>query len=421
MPAKAPEGPKKLTDRVVRGLPPAGRGYYILYDNEVSGFGVRVMASGARSFIFNYRFKGRTPRITIGAFGAWTALAARKRAAELRRMVDVGRDPMGERNADRDAPLMSQLFTRYLNEWAAKEKKPRSVAEDWGLIHGGRCMFDAKKKTFEQPAEPFNGTLGRFFARMQVAAVTREDVLRFHGSLHEIPFRANRGQALLSKAMNLAEVWGLRPDNSNPCRHVKKYEERGRDRYLDEAELTALGKTLAESKELAEVVAAIRLLLFTGCRVSEVLGLRRKQVDMKTGTARLEAAKAGVRDVHLSTPALAVLSELPVESEFVLGGLTYPVLDKAWRRIRSAAGLDDAHLHDLRHTTGTYAGAAGFNAFIVRDLLGHKTMTMTAKYVQRHADPVKEANEKVSTQIAAAMRGEEAEVVDLPTGNARRI
>jgi integrase len=408
------EGAMKLTEQSVTKLKPPAKGYVIDYDNghnkAVPGFGVRVTANGAKSFVFSYRFQGRTPRITIGKFGPWTALAARQRAIALRRLVDLGRDPMGERSAERNAPLMSELFNRYLEEWAAKEKKPRSVAEDWSLIHGGRCLFDAKKRTFEQPKKPFNGTVGRFFSKMQVAAVTREDVLRFHGDLRQTPFRANRGQALLSKAMNLAEVWKLRPDNSNPCRHVKRYEEPGRDRYLDEAELTALGKALTRSKERPEVVAAIRLLLFTGTRVSELLSLRRKRVDMRTGTVRLEDAKAGARDVHLSTPALAVLSELPVDNEFVFGGLTYPVLDKAWRRIRNAAGLDGVRIHDLRHTTGTYAGAAGFNAFVVRDLLGHKTMSMTAKYVQRHTDPVKEANEQVSGRIAAAMRGEEAEL-----------
>jgi integrase len=414
MTAKIPAGPTKLTDRLVRTLPPAeGRDYYILYDGEVSGFGIRVMASGAMSFILTYRFRGRSRRMTIGAFGAWTVLAARKRAAELRRIVDTGRDPMAERNADRDAPLMAELFARYLEEHAAIHKKPRSVAEDWGLIHGGRCVVDEKTKTFDRPEKPFNGTLGRFFARTQVAAVTRADVMKFQGALRETPYRANRAQALLSKAMNLAEVWGLRPENTNPCRHVQKYREQRRDRYLTETELTALGETLAKSGEPSVVVAAIRLLLFTGCRVSEVLGLRWNQVDMKAGTARLDDAKAGARDVHLSAPALAVLSELLVAGDFILGGLSYPVLDKAWRRIRGVAGLDDVRLHDFRHTTGTYAGAAGYNAFIVRDLLGHKTLAMTGRYVSRHVDPVKAANEKVSGQIAAAMRGEGAEVVSL--------
>jgi integrase len=410
----------KLTENSVAGLEAPAEGYVIEYDNEhgkaVPGFGVRVTANGVKSFVFSYRFRGRTPRLTIGKFGAWTALAARKRAIELRRLVDSGRDPMAERNAERGAPLMAELFTRYLNEYALPKKKLSSVAEDWSLIHGGKFLFDGKK--LGQPDKPFNGTLGHYFSKMQIAAVTRADVMRFHTSLRNTPYRANRALALLSKVMNLAELWEERPDNSNPCRHVEKYKEIERDRHLKDEELAALDKALKRSDPM--VAGAIKLLLFTGCRVSEVLGMTWEHIDAKTGVARLEDAKAGARDVQLSTPALAVLSELGTEEGPILGELTYSKLDKAWRQIRKEAGLEGARLHDMRHTTGTLAGGAGANAFLVRDLLGHKTLAMTGRYVGKHANPVKALNEQVSGQIAAAFKGKKAEVVDHPKKKARQ-
>jgi integrase len=109
-----------------------------------------------------------------------------------------------------------------------------------------------------------------------------------------------------------------------------------------------------------------------------------------------------------------VLSELGTDEGPILGELTYDKLDKAWRRIRKDVGLEGARIHDLRHTVGTYAGQSGTNAFVVRDLLGHKTLAMTDRYVGQYTDPVKVASEAVSNQIAAALRGKKAKVIDHP-------
>lgn len=403
-----------LTEKVVAQLKPPKVGYTLTNDGghpkAVSGFGVRTTAAGVKSFVLTYRFRGASRRFTIGRLGAHTVASARERAGELRRMIDEGRDPLEERIADREAPLMSELFDRYLEEHAAVHKKPRSYDEDWGLIHGGSRGADGKA------SKPYHGTLGHHFAKMQVVAVSREHVMKFHGGLKATPYRANRAIALLSKAMNLAEVWGLRPENSNPCRHVQKFKEEKRSRFLDGDELGRLGTALSSANLDTAVVAAIRFLVFTGCRVSEALGLRWADVDMKRGTARLVDAKAGARDVQLPAPALAGLSELSRKTDLLFNGLTYSSLDRAWRRIRDDAGLEGVRLHDLRHTTGTYAGAAGFNAFDIRDLLGHKTLSMTGRYVEKYADRLKHASGVVAGQIAAAMANEKAEVVPLPTG-----
>ena len=425
---------RRLTEREVARITAPASGYQIIYDADdkegkggnskaISGFGLRVTAHGAKAFIFNYRFKGRTRRITIGRLGPWTALAARKRAAELKRMVDVGKDPLHERDAHRGAPLMSELFTRYLIEHALPNNKLSSVAEDWSLIHGGKFRFDEKTKTFGKPDDPFGGTLGKFFAKMQVEAIEQDDVIRFKNSLQATPYRANRALALLSSAMNLAETWkrpnskeSLRPLNSNPCTHVARYKEKQRDRHLNDDELAALGKVLARSDP--KVAAAIRLLLFTGCRVSELLGLKGERINTKDGIVKLEDAKAGARDVQLSTEALVVLSELPSTGP-IFGDLTYSRLETAWRHIREDAGLAGARLHDLRHTAGTRAGASGANAFVIRDYLGHKNLAMTDRYVGKNANPVKQVSERVSDQIAAAFKGEAAEVSDHPKAGRR--
>jgi integrase len=389
----------RINEGSIKELRPPAKDNRVHWDDDLSGFGFRLTAAGAAAFVINYRFRGRQRRYTIGAAPPWTAKAARTRASELLRLIDQGIDPQAEREDDRNAPLMSDFFPRYLYEHAEKKKKTRSVAEDRKLIHGANDGDLA-------------GPIGRFFGKMQIQAVTRADVIKFHAGLSTTPYHANRCLALLSKMFNLAEAWELRAQNTNPCKHIERYREAKRERYLNADELARLGSALEASDEAPAVIAAIRLLLFTGCRVSELIALRWLDVDMKLGRARLVDAKAGGRDVQLPAAALHILAGLPVNTETVLG-IEYNHLDKAWRRIRKAAKLDGVRLHDLRHTTGTYAGASGHNAFIVRDLLGHKTLAMTGRYVEKYVDPLRAASEAVSAQIEAAMKGESAEIVRL--------
>jgi integrase len=210
--------------------------------------------------------------------------------------------------------------------------------------------------------------------------------------------------------MNLAERWKLRAQGTNPCRHLQRYPETKRTRYPKLDELQRIGAALAGiSPELA---GCIRFIALSGCRLSEGVGLMLEAVDFKTGEWTLADAKAGARTVVLGAPALALLSGLELAK-----GRAWPVtkhmVEKAWRRVRDQAEAPDLRIHDLRHGVGTYAGAAGLNAFIVRDLLGHRTMAMTGRYVSRHIDPLRLAADTVSGQIAAALEGKPAEVLPL--------
>lgn len=202
---------------------------------------------------------------------------------------------------------------------------------------------------------------------------------------------------------NLAELWGLRPDGSNPCRHVKHYPERKRDRFLTPDELGRVGQVLAEFEEGdfldRNYAAAIRLLALTGCRFGEILSLQWKWVNILAGTLDLPDAKAGGRRVPLGAAALELLLSLQTAAAgpWVVAGasadqpMNKPSLEHAWVRIRKSARIEDVRLHDFRHTVGTYSGQAGHNAFVVRDLLGHKTLAMTSRYVGTDIDPLRAA------------------------------
>ena len=422
----------KLVDRrsrhsrdgvVVAELPVPAKGNKVTYDSEVKGFGVRVTANSARAFVLNYRVRrgpkaGTERRYTIGSTAEWSTEAARTEAKRLKQMIDQGGDPVGEEEQDRQAPVVSDLCDRFLAEHVAK-KKPRTVAEYTRVI--------------EKNIKPKIG-------RLKAEAVEYEDIERLH---HDLGKRAKRQAnftiAVASKMFNLAERWGVRPQNSNPCKYIERYRENARDRYLKPEELERVGGALremeTEGKVRPEVAACIRFLALVGCRLNEAIGLDLADVDFRTGEWTLRDAKAGDRVVLLGAPALVLLASLgrTTGRAFVREDgtpITGNMVEHAWggekahsksRRkarpgIRDRAGVPDVRIHDLRHTVGTYGGASGLNAFLVRDLLGHKTMAMTGRYVSKHVDPLRAAADAISGQIAAAMEQPAADVAPLRRG-----
>ena len=328
----------RLIKRSVEKIAPSARDVY-LWDTEMPGFGVKVTPQGRRVYVLQYSFGGRSRRYTIGRHGIdLTADEARTEARRLRGQVADGHDPAGDCATQRSMPTLHEFAERYLAEHAAVKKKPRSVA-------GDKCNL-------ERHILPKLG-------RRKVTEIARADVARFHVAMKDHPTTANRCLALLSKMFNLAEKWGHRPDGTNPTRHVDKYPERRIDRFLSEVELARLGEVLDGAEQAGEhpsVVAAIRLLIFTGCRRNEILTLEWEHVDFDRGCLWLAVSKTGAKIVPLGAAAIELLSGLPRNegNPYVLPGAVpgrhYVALEKAWRRLRGHAGLDDVRLHDLRHS-----------------------------------------------------------------------
>jgi integrase len=417
-PGDAPKNRIKVTKRSVDSLPePLGKAT-VWYDERLAGFGVRVMPSGRRFYFVRYRNKhARSRWFTIGEHGEVTAEAAREKAQRILQTVAVdGSDPSGEREAFRTAPKVTHLLDRYIAEHLEKRNRPTT-------IRNFKCIV-------ERQIRPELGQLA-------VAAVTRQDIDKLHSARAETPRQANIVAAVCSKIFNLAETWGMRPEGTNPCRKIERYRENHRERFLSGEELARLGATLrlAETQGMPwkkggytiyrrVTTATIELLLFTGCRLSEVLNLRWPQVDFEAGTISLLETKSGSPQmVMMNAPARQVLHELHAAktSELVLpsvSSLRRPIsksaIEASWNKLKAAALIPDVRLHDLRHTVGTYAGQTGANAFLVRDLLRHKNLAMTGRYVNRAQAPVRTLNDQVGERIAAAMAGlPSAEIVPL--------
>jgi integrase len=382
----------KITKRTVDAVKPTGSDQF-LWDGDLKGFGLKVTAAGNKVYILQYRKGGRrspTKRVTIGRHGALTPEQARKEAARLSGAIVNGADPAAVRAAEKTAPTMAALASRFLSDHVATKTKARTATEYRRLI--------------ESMIVP---TLGGKLAR----DVTRADTSRLHHKLRATPYAANRVLAVLSKMFALAEKWGERPDGSNPCRHVEKYPERRRERMLSADEFGRLAGALKVSARSPYITAAIKLLIFTGARLSEILDLRWEWIDFDRGEARLPDSKTGAKTLHLPAPALAVLADLPrVEGNpyVIVGniaGARLVNLEKPWRAIRKAAGLPDVRLHDLRHAFASVAATSGMGLPIIGKMLGHTQAATTHRYAHFESDPVKAAAATVANKIAGAMQG----------------
>jgi integrase len=376
-----------------------------LWDRDLHGFGLKVTPAGRKVYLVQYRLggrKGRTRRVTIGQHGSpWTPTTARTEAKRLLGEVDAGRDPAAERDKAKADKSLGLVVDQFMAEHANK-LKPATIEEYQRLV-----------RLYVKPRLENRAT----------GELKRLDIARLHHELSDKPYQANRVLAFLSVFFNWTEKHGLRPDGSNPCRHIDKYREGRRERFLSQAELGRLGDALRQAERDKAcspwVIAAIRLLTFTGTRRNEILTLRWEHVSEEHECLMLPDSKTGRKAIHLNAPALALLQTIPrVEGNpYVIcgekAGRHLVNLEKPWRRIRKAAKLDDVRLHDLRHSFASVAASGGQSLVVIGKMLGHSKATTTARYAHLVDDPVKAASDAVGRHIAAAMDGNPGELVPL--------
>lgn len=381
---------KKLTKRAIDALEPQAKDLFV-WDTDLSGFGLKITPSGTRVYILQYRVAGiGVRRYTVGKHGTWTPDTARKEAVRLLGLVASGKDPAEAKQHGKDGLTFSAFSERYLKEYAVPHKKPRSAEEDRRNLHNH--------------ATPAIGS-------RRIDKVTRTDVAKLHHALRETPIAANRVLVLLHTIFSLAEAWGQRPDGSNPCKHIKKYKEQKRERFLSEQELARLGKVLAEKESTVHpsVTGAIRLLIFTGARLNEILTLQWNMVDLEQWSIRLPDSKTGAKTIHLNPPALSVLSKLPrIEGNpYVLPGVRagshMSNIHHAWFNIRDESKLPDLRIHDLRHSFASVGAGSGLGLPVIGALLGHTQAATTQRYAHLSADPLKQASDLIGEKIQAAM------------------
>jgi integrase len=412
---------QRITKRVVDAATSEGAELFI-WDEDLSGFGLRVTATGHKSYVVRYRLpglgrRGNVKRVTLGEHGRLTPDEARALAKRELGKVAQGDDPVATRNARKAAKKVSEFGGDFLAHVKA-HRKPGTHKE--------------YERLWKKHVLPAIGT-------QLVADVSPIPIRKLHTSMQTTPYLANRVAAMLGAFFTFAEKESIRPPHSNPAHAVEFYTETSRERFLTPAEFKRLGEALAkaETKGLPpaptmrrkpgrpekrkhvpksadkpipahpSAVAAIRLLALTGCRENEILSLRWDAVDLERGYLRLADTKTGKSVRPLGASAAALIDALPrVEGNpFVLPGLKkgdhIKEAKRVWFAVRHAAGLDELRIHDLRHSYASVPAASGESLLVLRSLLGHARAATTEKYAHLSNDPVKRAADKTSADIAA--------------------
>lgn len=417
---------------------------FIVWDTDLPGFGLRVRATGAMTWVAQYRAgTGRgapTRRLTLGAVSdALPADAARKLARVALGKAATGHDPAAEKTEKRTGLTVNDLADAFL-ERHVETKRKTGTAEFY------RGILD----THVRP------TIGV----KRAIDVTRKDIGELHHHLSEKrkvkgdddrertiggPIVANRVMAVLGAMFAWAGKVALINEGHNPVARVEKYREEGRERFLTPDEIERLGAALREAETTGlpfdeadatkpgakhmrrvenrrvvygpHVVGAVRLLMFTGCRLREILNLEWAHVDLSRGLLLLPDSKTGKKAVVLSAPAASVIAGLPKVGRYVIAGETAGTdaevprhdLKKPWSRITARAGLAGLRLHDLRHTFASVGAGANLGLPVIGKLLGHHQPSTTQKYAHLAVDPMKRAADLIAGTIAEAM-GEPASV-----------
>ncbi|KAE9624749.1 site-specific integrase [Parasedimentitalea maritima] len=389
----------KLTKRQIDGATAPGKKPVYLWEKSLAGFGVKVLPSGTKKFIVKYRAYGggrtATQRwITIGAHGQIPLEQARKRAQQILAAVANGDDPQSERLAFREAPRLSDVWARF--EDSELSSKKAATARDY-------------RANWVQVIEPKLGAI-------RVADLSRAHVDKLHRSMSGTPYRANRAIALLSKLMTLSEIWEWRNQGTNPCRYIKKYKEEARERFFSMPELNKLGEAMRnlvdEGAIWPDMANALTLLLLTGARRNEVLSLKWSWVSLDQGLIRLPDSKTGKKTLYLSDHAVRLLQHQQKHSRDPDSSYVFPGqregkhlinIAKPWSKICERAGLQDARIHDLRHTAASIAVGQGVGLPIIGRLLGHSQTQTTARYAHVDNDPALTAANTIGRAVAGAL------------------
>jgi integrase len=367
----------KLTQRLVEAAEPAKSGQTFIRDNELTGLALRITASGAKSFIWEGRIRGRPRRITIGAYPALSVLLARKQAVKIRAAIAEGRDPSQERETQRREPTFGDLADAYMERHAK-----------------------AHKRSWKRDEAAINGTLSKWRSR-RVSDISPDDVARLHERIGKEKGRyaANRTLALLRTMFNVGRHWRLFV-GPNPTEGIRMFREEKRERFLSPDELKRVNDALTEEPN-ESWRAYFPLSLLLGTRRNELLSAKWADIDLDQRIWRLPMTKAGRSHLlPLPTPVVEIFRSLPSrgKSDWVFPGwgstghLTEP--KKVWQRIRTRAGVPDVRIHDLRRTLGSWLSGQGYNLQLIGKALNHSSVSTTQIYARLDINPLREALER---------------------------
>ena len=387
----------KLTKTAVDAAQPTAKPYE-LRDTAVPGFLLKVTPAGRKVFMLAYvAANGQRRKPALGQFGEITVEQARLIAQDWLAEVRKGKDPSAERREARRAPTVKELFERFMTDYSEPRNKPSTVS-------GNRSYG----KTHVIPE----------LGNLKAADVTRPDIANLMTKLASRPGAANKVFSFLRKMFNMAEVWGIRPDGSNPCRHVPTYRKRRKTRLIKDVEMRQLYAYLdraeAEGLEHPFLILAVRLQFEFAGRMSEILLLEWAWVDLDNGRIEWPDSKTGGMSKPISAEAAYLLETAPrlEGSPYVCPSVFDPQLPMSkhtyyggWVRILERAGLTHVGTHGIRHRSATDIANSGIPIKVGMALTAHKTVTQFMEYVHTEDEQVRAAAEAVASRRLALIGG----------------
>lgn len=356
---------QKITDKMVRELSPPTSGNQILVrDSLLIGFAVRITANGFVSFVLNYNCNGAQRRLTIGSPPSWSVAAAREEAKKLRRMADVGRDPLEERRSAKSEPVLSELWARYETDVLSTraDKTQKNVKSIW--------------KRLIQPK----------LGSKKLSAILPQDIDRLHREVSKLtPTQSNRMLATLQHLFSTAMRWRL--VTSNPVKGVQRNREDRRERFLSHEELSRLLSTLDQRTQTPSILA-VRFLLMTGARSGETFRAKWDEIDLKTAVWSKPASNTKNGKSHrvpLSPDAVKLLKILKAkrQNKYVFYGKArghLTTIKKVFNSVMKEAEIVDIRVHDLRHSYASFLIEQGVTLPVIGRLLGHSQIATTSRY-----------------------------------------
>jgi integrase len=398
----------KITIRVVEALKPGET----IADAALPGFMVRRQKGDARIYFIRKAHNSVRHFQTIGEHGVgWTESAARAEAQILLGGIKKGETPAAIRLKAKGAPTLEACIRTFIDQ-------RRNVTKD-GTLYNYECFL----RNYISSTSDDSRTQQRL-GPLRIDQITRAQLSALHRSLQDKPRAANHLLAMLSVVFEEARKARLiAKDAENPTQNIKRYKERKRERFLTADEITRIGEAFKEVERHGTdqfAIAAIRLLILTGCRKNEILKARWSWVDLDRGFLNLPDSKSGAKTVYLGPPAIDLLRALPriVGNQFVFPGRNegdhFKALQHVWERVRVIAKLEPmqlpngkiehVRLHDLRHSFASIAVSGGASLPMIGKLFGHSQWATTQRYAHLADDPLRRVNDLAASQAAAALQ-----------------
>ncbi|HCI1651728.1 TPA: tyrosine-type recombinase/integrase [Pseudomonas aeruginosa] len=383
----------KLTKSAIEAAQPESEPVE-LRDTLVPGFLCKVTPAGRKVFMLQYRTNsGERRKPSLGLFGELTVEQARSLAQEWLAQVRRGGDPAADKAEARNAPTMAELCKKFMEDYSKKRNKPSTQLGYQGVIDRNVIPLLGRKKVHD---------------------VKRPDIAGLMERLSYKPTEANKVFSVLRKMFNLAEVWGYRPDGTNPCRHVPMFPAGKATHLISDDDMVKLfrqlDRTEAEGLERYVIPLAIRLQFEFAGRRSEIVGLQWDWIDLENRRVIWPDSKTGGMSKPMSEEAHRLLSAAPREKDnpYVLPSPSHPGQHlttgeyySGWKRVLKAAGAVHVGTHGIRHRSATDIANSGIPVKVGMALTAHKTVAMFMRYVHTEDAPVRQAAELVANRRKA--------------------